>query len=32
VLDADERRVLRAMLNRLAEGPPDDPKAVGSCM
>jgi MarR family transcriptional regulator, organic hydroperoxide resistance regulator len=29
---ADERRVLRAMLNRLAEGPPDDPKAVGSCM
>jgi MarR family transcriptional regulator, organic hydroperoxide resistance regulator len=29
---ADEQRVLRAMLNRLAEGPPDDPKAVGSCM
>jgi MarR family transcriptional regulator, organic hydroperoxide resistance regulator len=29
---ADEQRVLRAMLNRLAEGPADDPKAVGSCM
>jgi DNA-binding MarR family transcriptional regulator len=31
-LTADEQRVLRAMLNRLAEGPPDDPKATGSCM
>jgi DNA-binding MarR family transcriptional regulator len=29
---ADEQRVLRAMLNRLAEGPADDPKANGSCM
>jgi MarR family transcriptional regulator, organic hydroperoxide resistance regulator len=29
---ADEQRLLRAMLNRLAEGPADDPKAVGSCM
>ena len=29
---ADEQRVLRAMLNRLAEGPADDPKATGSCM
>jgi MarR family transcriptional regulator, organic hydroperoxide resistance regulator len=29
---AEEQRVLRAMLNRLAEGPPDDPKATGSCM
>jgi DNA-binding MarR family transcriptional regulator len=29
---ADEQRVLRAMLNRLAEGPADDPKASGSCM
>lgn len=28
----DEQRVLRAMLNRLAEGPADDPKATGSCM
>jgi MarR family transcriptional regulator, organic hydroperoxide resistance regulator len=29
---ADEQRVLRAMLNRLAEGPADDQKATGSCM
>ena len=29
---ADEQRVLRALLNRLAEGPTDDPKATGSCM
>jgi MarR family transcriptional regulator, organic hydroperoxide resistance regulator len=29
---ADEQRVLRAMLNRLAEGPADDPRATGSCM
>ena len=29
---ADEQRVLRAMLNRLAEGPADDPKTTGSCM
>jgi MarR family transcriptional regulator, organic hydroperoxide resistance regulator len=29
---ADEQRVLRALLNRLAEGPEDDPKASGSCM
>ncbi len=29
---ANEQRVLRAMLNTLAEGPPDDPKATGSCM
>jgi MarR family transcriptional regulator, organic hydroperoxide resistance regulator len=29
---ADEQRVLRAMLHRLAEGPADDPKAAGSCM
>ena len=28
----DEQRVLRAMLNRLAEGPADDPRAAGSCM
>jgi MarR family transcriptional regulator, organic hydroperoxide resistance regulator len=28
----DEQRVLRAMLNRLAEGPAGDPKATGSCM
>ena len=28
----DEQRVLRAMLNRLAEGPVGDPKATGSCM
>lgn len=29
---ADEQRVLRAMLHRLAEGPVDDSKAAGSCM
>jgi MarR family transcriptional regulator, organic hydroperoxide resistance regulator len=29
---AEEQRVLRALLNRLAEGPEDDPKASGSCM
>jgi MarR family transcriptional regulator, organic hydroperoxide resistance regulator len=29
---ADEQRVLRAMLNKLAESPADDPKATGSCM
>jgi MarR family transcriptional regulator, organic hydroperoxide resistance regulator len=29
---ADEQRALRAMLNRLAEDPADDPKATGSCM
>jgi DNA-binding MarR family transcriptional regulator len=29
---AEEQRVLRAMLTRLAEGPADDPKATGSCM
>lgn len=31
-LSADEQRVLRAMLGRLAEGPADDPRAAGSCM
>lgn len=31
-LSGDEQRVLRAMLNRLAEGPADDPRAAGSCM
>jgi len=31
-LTADEQRVLRAMLNRLAQGPADDPRAAGSCM
>jgi MarR family transcriptional regulator, organic hydroperoxide resistance regulator len=31
-LSADEQRVLRAMLNRLAEGPTDDPRVAGSCM
>ena len=31
-LSADEQRVLRAMLSRLAEGPADDPRAAGSCM
>lgn len=31
-LSADEQRVLRAMLRRLAEGPADDPRAAGSCM
>ncbi len=31
-LNADEQRVLRAMLGRLAEGPADDPRAAGSCM
>lgn len=31
-LSADEQRVLRAMLGRLADGPADDPKAAGSCM
>jgi MarR family transcriptional regulator, organic hydroperoxide resistance regulator len=28
----DEQQLLRAMLNRLAEDPADDPKATGSCM
>jgi MarR family transcriptional regulator, organic hydroperoxide resistance regulator len=32
LFNADEQRALRAMLNRLAEGPADDPKATGSCM
>ena len=31
-LSADEQRVLRAMLSRLAEGPADDARAAGSCM
>ncbi len=31
-LTADEQRVLRVMLNRLAQGPADDPRAAGSCM
>jgi MarR family transcriptional regulator, organic hydroperoxide resistance regulator len=31
-LSADEQRVLRAMLGRLADGPADDQKAAGSCM
>jgi DNA-binding MarR family transcriptional regulator len=31
-LSADEQRVLRAMLSRLADGPADDPRAAGSCM
>ena len=31
-LGADEQRVLRAMLSRLADGPANDPKAAGSCM
>src|ERR1700728_1485278 len=31
-LSADEQRVLRALLNRLAEGPADDARAAGSCM
>jgi len=31
-LSADEQRVLRAMLARLAEGPADDARAAGSCM
>jgi DNA-binding MarR family transcriptional regulator len=29
---ADEQRVLRAMLGRLADGPAGDPRAAGSCM
>lgn len=29
---ADEQRVLRALLTRLAEGPADDLRATGSCM
>ena len=31
-LSADEQRVLRAMLSRLAEGPADDARTAGSCM
>jgi DNA-binding MarR family transcriptional regulator len=31
-LSVDEQRVLRAMLNRLADGPADDLRAAGSCM
>jgi MarR family transcriptional regulator, organic hydroperoxide resistance regulator len=31
-LSADEQRVLRAMLSRLADGPADDARAAGSCM
>ena len=31
-LSADEQRVLRAMLSRLADGPADDPRVAGSCI
>ena len=31
-LSADEQRVLRAMLGRLADGPADDARTAGSCM
>jgi hypothetical protein len=29
---AEEQRVLRAMLGRLADGPDGDPRTAGSCM